>query len=172
MKIVRIISAFCAAGVTLSIAWAAYQVTAAPPPAKPLAPYFPAGAMLYIEARDFGSVVSQWNNSREKRVWLASDNYAEFSRSRLFGRLGDAQNEFAAAAGLPPDMPFLEQIAGRESAIAVYDIGKLQFLYVTRMPMAATTASPLWQLRGKYQTRSAAGVTYFVHTTASNARTV
>jgi len=108
----------------------------------------------------------------EKRVWLASDNYAEFSRSRLFGRLGDAQNEFAAAAGLPPDMPFLEQIAGRESAIAVYDIGKLQFLYVTRMPMAATTASPLWQLRGKYQTRSAAGVTYFVHTTASNARTV
>jgi hypothetical protein len=171
MRLVKIISAFCATGLAVSIAWAAYQVTSAPP-ARPLAPYFPAGALMYLEAKDFGAVVTQWNTSQEKRAWLASDNYAEFSRSRLFGRLGDAQNEFATAAGVPPDMPFLQQVAGRESALAVYDIGKLQFLYVTRLPQATLNSSSLWQVRGKYETRSAAGVTYYVHTTASNGRTV
>ena len=171
MKMLKIISGLCAVGLALSIAWATYQAASAPAP-RPLAPYFPAGAMMYLEAKDFGAIVTQWNNSQEKRDWLASDNYAEFSRSRLFGRLGDAQSEFAAAAGVPPDMPFLQQVAGRESALAVYDVGKLQFLYVTRMPIAAVNASALWQTRGKYETRSAAGITYYVHTTPSNGRTV
>jgi hypothetical protein len=172
MKLLKIISIVCAVGVALSIGWATYQVTTAPPPPKPLAPYFPAGAVLYLEAKDFGSIVTQWNNSSQKRAWLGSDNYAEFSRSRLFGRLGDAQGEFATAAGVSPDMPFLQQVAGRESALAIYDIGKLQFLYITRMPMAAVNGSALWQQRGKYETRNAAGIPYFIHTTASNGRTV
>jgi hypothetical protein len=166
MRPLKIAAACCTAAAIVTLAWAAFQSTAAPvAPAKPLAPYFPSGALLYLEARDFAAVMKQWNDSPEKREWLASDNHAEFSRSHLLLRLAEAQNEFAAATGVPPKMPFLQQVAGRESALALYDIGKLQFLYVTRMPMSSVAASALWQARGKYETRSVAGTTYFVHST-------
>ena len=36
-----------------------------------------------------------------------------FSRSRLFLRLKDASDQFTAAAGLPPDMNFLETGGGQ-----------------------------------------------------------
>jgi hypothetical protein len=69
----------------------------------------PAGSLLYLEAKDFSSLLGDWNSSPQKRQWLQSDNYEVFSRSRLFLRLKGASDQFAAAAGLPPDMNFLSR---------------------------------------------------------------
>src|SRR5580698_7859778 len=90
--------------------WAAFQGTPAAPPT--LVAMLPQGALLTIEAKDFAGLLKRWNDSPEKAAWLKSDNFSVFSRSRLFGRLGDAQNEFAQSAGLPPDMSFLKEVAG------------------------------------------------------------
>lgn len=140
--------------------WAAYQEM--PHKAQPMAAWMPAGAMLYIESPDFASLLHDWNASREKQTWLRGDNYAVFSRSRLFGRLGDAQQEFAAAAGLPPNMQFLTQIAGKESALGLYDIGALQFLYITHIPNADALQTGLLQERGKFATRKSGDTTFYV----------
>ena len=67
---------------------------------RPLADLIPAGALVYVEAKDFGALVSGWNASPEKTAWLTSDNYRAFARSRLFMRFEAAESEFAAAAGL------------------------------------------------------------------------
>src|SRR5665213_875931 len=72
-------------------------------PTAQLPALLPEGALLSIEARDFSSLLKDWNASQEKRSWLLSDNYSEFSNSRLFNRLSQAQTEFSAAAGLPTD---------------------------------------------------------------------
>ena len=102
--------------------------------AKPELPaLLPEGALLSIEARDFSSLLRDWDTSEEKRAWLTSDNYSAFSNSRLFGRLSQAQNEFSAAAGLPTDADLLNRVAGRESCLGLYDIGNLEFVYVTRL---------------------------------------
>lgn len=42
--------------------------------------------------------MKDWNGSAEKSTWLASDNYQAFSRSRLFLRFHDAQQEGAKAS--------------------------------------------------------------------------
>ena len=98
----------------------------APPSAPPdLARLVPAGSLLYIEAKDFGNLLADWKGSDEKRLWFASDNFQVFSRSRLYLKLQQAQTEFAAAAGVPPDMDLLANVAGSQSALAIYDIGKL-----------------------------------------------
>ena len=76
----------------------------AAPAERHLPELIPAGSLLVVQASDFSSLVHDWNDSPEKQLWLASSNYAAFSRSRLYLRLGDAQGEFATAAGLPPDM--------------------------------------------------------------------
>src|SRR5262245_49735348 len=112
----------------------AFRATVTPPSA--LSKLMPEGAVLFIEAKDFRSLVKDWDSSEQKRSWIQSDNYESFSRSRLFLRLKSAGDQFAVAAGLPPDMNFVSQAAGERSALAVYDIGKLQFLYVTYLPSA------------------------------------
>ena len=151
-------------------AWAAYQAMA--PASKPLATLVPADAVLYLEAKDFGSLLAEWNASPERAAWLKSDNYAMFSRSRLFLRLEQAQKEFTAAAGLPPDMKFTTEVAGQQSALAIYDIGKLEFVYVTRMPSAKSMQTAIWQLRSKFEPRSANGVNFYVHTDPESKRVV
>lgn len=137
---------------------------------RPLASLFPVGPVLYLEARDFQSLLKDWNSSQEKKLWLASDNYQVFSRSNLFLKLQNAQNEFAAAAGLPPNMALLDGAAGTQSAIAIYDIGELQFLYITRMPEAKFAESALWKIRGNYQPRKASGLDYYVRVDRASKR--
>ncbi len=101
-----------------------------------LSRFVPAGPLIYLEAKDFSSLLREWNFSNQKEAWMRSDNYQIFSRSRLFLRLEEASTQFAVAAGLPASMNFLSDVAGEQSAVAVYDIGKLQFLYVTYLPSA------------------------------------
>jgi hypothetical protein len=131
----------------------------------------PEGALLSIEARDFSSLLHDWNMSAEKRAWLTSDNHAAFSNSRLFTRLSQAQNEFSAAAGLPADGSLLERVAGKESCLGLYDIGNLEFVYVTRLDQQQIDNSPLWQTRSKFEQRSEAGSAFYVHKDASSSRT-
>lgn len=126
-----------------------------------LARYAPSGALLYLEAKDFSQMVSAWNSSQEKAQWLSSADYQVFSRSRLFSRLQQAGQEFTAAAGLPPDMNLVSQVAGSQSVLALYDIGELQFLYITKLDPSKAEQTELLQSRAKFETRNAAGVTFY-----------
>jgi len=125
-----------------------------------------------MESPDFATLVHDWNDSPEKKAWLESDNYQAFSRSRLFLRLKDAQEQFAAAAGAPVDMSLLDSIAGRESALALYDIGNLQFLYITRLPADRSMDNALWRGKGNFEPRKVADLSYYVHTEPSKGRLV
>ena len=111
----------------------------APPAPQKLSEFVPAGPLLYLEAKDFASLLSRWSASQENQRWLQSANYTAFSQSHLYMRLIDAYNEYAAAVGFAPDAAMLQSIAGSESGLAVYDIGKLEFLYLTRLPSAKAT---------------------------------
>jgi len=153
---------------------AVFMQVSAPPaaPGRSLARITPSGALLYIEAKDFGALLKDWNASPEKQSWLKSDNYQVFSRSKLFLRLKHDQAEFAKAAGFAADMAMLDQVAGSESGFAIYDIGKLEFLYVTRTPQARAAESVLWQKRGDYQPRKVGSADYYVRVEPESQRTV
>ena len=143
--------------------WAVVAVKSALLATKPaLAAMLPEGALLSIEARDFGSLLKDWDGSKEKRTWLTSDNYSDFSNSRLFSRLSQAQDEFSAAADLATDESLLKTVAGKESCLGLYDIGNLEFVYVTKMGSQAIESTPLWQTRAKFEQRTEAGTPFYV----------
>lgn len=158
------------AGVSMGLGWAAYQAAATPE--VPLSRYVPSGALLYLQAKDFSALLADWNRSPQKQAWLAGSNYEVFSRSRLLLRLKEAGKQVATAAGLPPDMNFLSQTAGSESALALYDIGKLQFVYITRLPSANAMQNQLWQTRSKFESRSAGGATFYLRRDPESQREV
>ncbi|HKM67724.1 MAG TPA: hypothetical protein VJX70_11200, partial [Candidatus Acidoferrum sp.] len=166
----RVIIFVLIAAACLGVSWGAYQVTTSPEPA--LSRYFPSGALLYLQAKDFSSLLADWDNSDENRLWLKSDNYEVFSRSRLYLRLKEANTEFSKATGVPTDANLLRQVAGKQSALAIFDIGKLEFLYITRLPSASSMQSTLWQMRSKFETRSAGGITFFLRRDPESEREV
>jgi hypothetical protein len=137
--------------------WALAQTSPAP-----LASVFPPGALVYVEARDFSALTADWDGSAEKAAWLKSANYEAFSRSELFLKLASAQQDFAAAAGVPPDYALLKSVAGGNSALAIYDIHNMDLLYVTHLASARAMNTALWKARGTYQTRKAGGVNFYV----------
>jgi hypothetical protein len=144
-------------------------------PAQPelaLSRYVPAGPLLYLEAKDFSALLAPWNASPQKEHWVASSNYEVFSRSRLFLRLKAASDQFAAAAGFPSDMNFLAQVAGSRSALAIYDIGNLHFLYITQLPSAKSTQTVLWQGHANFESRSAGGIDFYVRRDPQSQREV
>jgi hypothetical protein len=160
---------FCVAGVVLAAAiWLVAQVQTPSPGPSAL---MPDGALLYLEAKDFRSLLNDWNVSEEKRAWLAGDNYAAFSRSRLFERLSQAQDEFSTTASVPADSNLLMQVAGDQSALALYDIGNLQFVYITRMVEARAESTPLWQVREKFEQRQEGQDRFFVREDHQSNRT-
>jgi hypothetical protein len=164
---------FIFSGIALAsaaIGWVTYLAAAPAPP--PLSKYVPAGPLVYLEAKDFAALLSDWNSSPQKKQWLTSDNYEVFSRSRLFLRLKGTSDQFAAAAGLPPDMDFLSQVAGERSVFALYDIGNLQFLYITYLPSAKSMQTTLWQTRSKFEPRSAGGVDFYLRRDPQSQREV
>ena len=143
----------------LGVTWGAYRVAA---PVEPeLAHFVPSGALVYLQAKDLSSLLADWDKSQEKEDWLKSKNYDVFSQSRLLLRLQDASNEFSKAAGVPVGTDLLHQVAGRQSVLSLYDIGKLQFLYITRLASADSMQSALWQTRSQFETRTAGGVNFF-----------
>src|SRR5271157_362100 len=139
-------------------------------PKPDLPSLLPEGALLSLEARDFGSLLHDWNTSEEKRAWLTSDNYSDFSKSRLFERLSQAQDEFSAAAGLPANESLLENVAGKQSCLGLYNIGNLEFVYITRLEQQAIENTPLWQTRSKFEQRTEAGTAFYVHKDTKSSR--
>lgn len=164
--------AWVGVGVVLATVGALVQTPARPTGRSDVTALVPAGAALVLQAKDFGLLVGDWSSSQEKAKWLASANYQAFSRSRLFLRLKDAFDEFAAAAGIPPDLALVSDVAGGESALALYDIGKLEFLYVTRLASAKAMESALWRTRGSYEPREAAGTPFYVRVNPESKRVV
>jgi hypothetical protein len=159
--------------ITAGVAAAAAAVFYAAPfqnSPQPVTGLIPSGALLCLEAQDFHAELAEWNGSPEKQRWLASARYQGFARSNLFLKLGTAFTEFSTAAGFLPDWALADSLAGRESALALYDIGNLQFLYLTRISGARSMQSALWQSRAKYEARHAGKFDFFVR--ASGGRTV
>jgi hypothetical protein len=149
--------------------WLRAQLATSPPP---MAAHMPAGALLYLEAKDFGKLLGEWNNSQEKAKWLGSANYDVLSRSRLIGRLQQAQGELEQTAGVSAQMKLLQQVAGTSSAFAFYNLGALRFVYITHLDHGRIEASDLWKQRAQYQPREAAGIAFYVKQDAQNGRTV
>lgn len=133
---------------------------------KSLAEITPGNALVWIEAKDLKGLVSAWNASQEKKNWLDSSTYQSYIRSKLALRLEEVQKAYADGVGVNPGFELLENVAGGESGVAVYDIGRLELLYLTRLPAASIGQTLLMQGRAKFQARNAGGQAYYVKSTS------
>jgi hypothetical protein len=156
----------------LLLAAAGYVYLQTTTPSQKLATFMPGGAMLYLEASNFGGLLRDWDESKVKSDWLESTNYEVFSRSNLYTKLSEVYGQYGEAAGLLPDIKGIVEIAGTDSALALYEIRDVEFLYISRVANADLLKSQLWAVRDKFEQRQAGGVSFYLRTDPASKRTV
>lgn len=133
------------------------------PPPSP-APLFPEGALVYAEARDLKQLLSWWKDSGVRTAWLDTSNHSEFENSRLYQRLDERLSEFGKGQ-FAFNLENLIEIAGTRSALALYDIGELKAVAVTRVGFAEASASELWASRAKLRQKKFGNQNYYIEPT-------
>ncbi len=94
---------------------------------------FPRGALIYAQAADLPALVKLWNESDFKAKYERSANAETFSNSHLGLKLASRLGEFEQAGGFPFDLETVAALADKRAAVALYDIGKIEFVFVAPM---------------------------------------
>lgn len=91
---------------------------------------FPREALLYVQIADLPSMIRLWNDSTLKENYLTSENFNDLSNRHLGRKLASRWREFNDAAGFSFDLETIAQLAANQASLAVYDIGKLEFVFI------------------------------------------
>ncbi|HEY0427065.1 MAG TPA: hypothetical protein VGC76_04585 [Pyrinomonadaceae bacterium] len=91
---------------------------------------FPRGALVYLQISDLPAFIKLWNESNFKEKYTASENFKDISKRHLGLKLASRWQEFNEAAGFPIDFAALAGLTENRAAIALYDVGKLEFVFV------------------------------------------
>lgn len=91
---------------------------------------FPREALLYVQVADLPSMIRLWNESELKENYLSSDNFNDLSNRHLGRKLAGRWREFNDAAGFSFDLETIAKLAANQASLAVYDIGKMEFVLI------------------------------------------
>jgi hypothetical protein len=98
--------------------------------AFPLAADVPRGALVYVQFGDLPALVKRWDESQLKERYLASTNFQQFQSRHLALKLIERWEEFNSAVGFPLDALTISEAAEKGAALAVYDVGRLEMVFV------------------------------------------
>ena len=120
-----------------------------------LAGVMPRGAMVYVQASDLSALMKTWLASPVRSQFYDSASFTAFQKSHVYLKIQDRKKDFETAIGFGLDEKRLAELAGRASAVSVYDIGKLEIVFVTEVPRARAVASALFKQAAQFSERSA-----------------
>lgn len=120
-----------------------------------LSRYLPAKALVYLESNNLSGQLEKLLKSDFANNFEGTQAYDDFTRSKLYNKLEDRITNLENATGFGINLENLQALAGSNSAFALYDIGEVKFVFITEIGEAKVTASNLWSLKDKFETRKA-----------------
>lgn len=127
-----------------------------------LAGVMPRGAMVYVQANDLSTLMKTWLASPVRSQFFDSASFAAFQKSRIYLKLQDRKKDFESAIGVELNENRVAELAGGASAVSIYDIGKIEMVFVTEVPRVRAVASTLFKQVPQFSERSANGTSYYV----------
>lgn len=124
----------------------------------------PRGALVYAQVSDLPALLRLWDGSRFKERYLASTNYRQFAESHVALKLVARAGEFGDALGFTPDARALAEGAEKSAAVAVYDIGRMELVFVAPASEEKATAARFFQSAESFEkTELPDGTVYYSH---------
>ncbi|MEW6732619.1 MAG: hypothetical protein AB1489_14920 [Acidobacteriota bacterium] len=128
----------------------------------PSAQVLPKGAIVYVQSRNLGTQLRAWYNSGAHKRYYQSASFQAFTNSRLALKFRERLDEFEQAVGAPLDETGFLNAVGGQSAIALYDIGALQFVFITELPASRAASASLLQLASQLESRKHGNTVYYI----------
>lgn len=119
--------------------------------AYPLAADLPRGALLYAQFSDLPALVKRWHESKLKERYLASTNFQQFQSRHLALKLFERWEEFNNALGFPLDSLAVGEAAENRAALAVYDIGRLEMVFIAPLGEGKLAATKFFRNVGQFE---------------------
>lgn len=110
----------------------------------------PRGALVYVQVENLPDFIKLVTESESFRKFSDSGTMTNFAKSHLGTKLASRLKEMSDAAGFGFDAATLSTLADKRAALALYDIGKLDFAIVAPMSDGVFEATKLAANRGKF----------------------
>jgi hypothetical protein len=129
------------------VAYAAFSAKREFAPAEDL----PREAVVYVEFTDLPAFLQLWEKSELKQKYLESENFNALKGRRLGLKLAGRWQEFNEAVGFPLDLETVGALAEKRAAIGIYDIGKLEFVFIAPVSSEIFTATKFFQNKEQFE---------------------
>lgn len=134
----------------------------------PLARLMPRGALAYVQTKDLAGLLKTWRDSKTKENYFNSPSYRAFTQSRLYLELQERLREFEQGAGIEFTEDQAISMAGGQSAATLYDMGKVELVYISELPLAQATATMLFKQSPRFDSHRRGNFEYFVQELATD----
>jgi hypothetical protein len=118
-----------------------------------LADDFPRGPLVYAQFKDLPALVKEWDESALKEQYLGSTNFQQLGQSHLWLKLHERWDEFNDALGFMLDAEALTGASEKSAGIAVYDIGRLDLVFIAPLGEEKFAATKFFEGQGQFEER-------------------
>lgn len=112
---------------------------------------FPRDALIYVQIRDLPALIKLWNESELRRNYLEGENFGDFQSNHLALKLAARADEINEAVGIFPDLGFAAALSETSAALAVYDVGRMEFVFIAPMSEEKILATSLFQIQSGFE---------------------
>jgi hypothetical protein len=105
----------------------------------------PRGALVYAQVADLPALLRLWDESKLKEKYLASTNFKQFQSGHVALKLAARLREFDDSLGFTLDAATLADATDKKAAVAVYDIGRMELVFVAPVGEEKAEAARFFQ---------------------------
>jgi hypothetical protein len=130
-----------------------------------LAGDLPRGALVYAQFQNLPELITQWEQSQLKERYLSSTSYQQLQHRHLAMKLISRWEEFNNALGFPLDLAAIGSSTDGAAAVAIYDIGQLDLLFVAPISDEKVALTQFFKSKDQFEEMEAPdGTPYYSHT--------
>ncbi len=125
----------------------------------------PRGALVYAQFENLPELITQWEQSQLKDRYLSSTSYQQLQHRHLAMKLISRWEEFNNALGFPLDLSRLVLRLTATAAVAIYDIGQLDLLFVAPISDEKVALTQFLKSKDQFEeVETPDGAPYYSHT--------
>lgn len=130
-----------------------------------LAADLPRGALVYAQFQNLPELIAQWEQSQLKERYLNSTSYQQLQHRHLTMKLISRWEEFNSALGFPLDLAAIGSSTDGAAAVAIYDVGQLDLLFVAPISDEKVALTQFFQSKDHFEELEAPdGTPYYSQT--------
>jgi hypothetical protein len=112
---------------------------------------------VYAQFSNLPALIEEWDRSQLKERYLKSTNYQQLQTRHLVLKLMSRWQEFNDALGFQIDVPAISGAAETRAALAVYDIGQLDLVFIAPLSEEKIALTQFFTNKDQFEETEAPG---------------